>query len=160
MDLQPEGRLSYLLMSCDDGGFRQEVVEALQWEERMGSFLKELLFSLTSLLRPFQPNQLIADRFEIVRELGEGGMGFVYARPIENWESLAQSRLQNPVFNGYFYKLKAALKVRHHNICLIKEIHTAQTDIDEIDFLTMELLNGQTLAAYLATVGKMTPENT
>ncbi len=39
--------------------------------------------------------------------------------------------------------------MRHRNVCLVNEIHTTQTAHGEIDFLTMELLEGETLAARL-----------
>ena len=44
-------------------------------------------------------------------------------------------------------ELEGALKVRHPNICVVNEIHTAQTPGGEVDFLTMEFLEGETLSA-------------
>ena len=54
-------------------------------------------------------------------------------------------------------ELEGALKVRHPNICVVNEIHTAQTPGGEVDFLTMEFLEGVTLSAYLAEHGKLAP---
>ena len=78
--LQPaEEREGFLRSECgDDGELYQEVIEALYWEERMGGFLLEPLLDMATALRPFAPGQVIAERFEILREIGEGGMGVVY----------------------------------------------------------------------------------
>ena len=45
--------------------------------------------------------------------------------------------------------------MRHPNVCLVNEIHTAKTNYGEVDFLTMEFLEGQTLSAHLATNGAL-----
>ena len=56
-------------------------------------------------------------------------------------------------------ELEGALKVRHPNICVVNEIHTAQTPGGEVDFLTMEFLEGETLSTHLALHGKLSPED-
>ncbi len=125
----------------------------------MGSFLIEPLINFACLTRPFESEQVVADRFEIVREIGEGGMGVVYEAFDRKLQEQCAIKAAKPGFQRLLSpELKAALKVRHHNVCLIKEIHTAQTDFGDIDFLTMELLKGQTLSAYLAAVGKISGE--
>src|SRR5205814_4249151 len=45
----------------------------------------------------------------------------------------------------------------HPNICMVNEIHTAETPSGEVDFLTMEFLEGETLSAHLAAHGKLSP---
>src|SRR5207244_13446834 len=40
-------------------------------------------------------------------------------------------------------------------VCLVNEIHTAHTELGELDFLTMEFLEGETLTARLQTAGKL-----
>jgi DNA-binding winged helix-turn-helix (wHTH) protein len=158
--LPPKERQVYLHAVFDGNEhLRSEVLEALHWEERMGSFLTTPFVNFECLSRPFESGQVVADRFEIVREIGEGGMGVVYEAFDRKLQEQCAIKAAKPGFQRLLSpELKAALKVRHHNVCLIKEIHTAQTDFGEIDFLTMELLNGQTLSAYLATVGKIRQE--
>jgi serine/threonine-protein kinase len=52
-------------------------------------------------------------------------------------------------------EIKGALAVSHPNICRVNEIHTAHTDHGDVDFLTMELLEGETLSVHLRTRGRL-----
>ena len=157
----PEERQAFVRSACGDHReLYSELDDALQWEERMGNFLLEPVVDFTLLLRPFEPGQTIGDgRFEILREIGEGGMGVVYEAFDRKLQQRIAIKAAKPEFQRLLSpQLKAALKVRHQNICLVKEIHTAQTELGEIDFLAMELLEGETLAAHLAKAGKLSHE--
>src|SRR5664279_2657019 len=160
LQLQPEEREAYLRAACNGNQeLHGELVEALQWEERMGSFLLEPLFDLAQIARPFEPGQIVSERFEIIREIGEGGMGVVYEAFDRKLQQNIAIKAAKPGFQRLLSpELKAALKVRHQNICLVKEIHTAQTEYGEVDFLAMELLEGETLSANLAKAGKLSHE--
>src|SRR5664280_2059035 len=157
LQLQPEEREAYLRAACNGNQeLHGELVEALQWEERMGSFLLEPLFDLAQIARPFEPGQVVSERFEIIREIGEGGMGIVYEADDQRRKQRIAIKAAKPGFQRLLSpELEGALKVRHHNICLVNEIHTAQTEYGDIDFLTMEFLDGETLAVHLRAQGKM-----
>lgn len=153
-------RKSYLQIACaEDQALFQEVAGALEWEERMGEFMRRPLVSLKDLERPFRAGTVVGERFEIIREVGEGGMGVVY-------EAFDQKRQQRIAIKsaklGYRRllspELESALRVRHPNICLVNEIHSAATEYGEVDFLTMEFLDGRTLAARLAAGGRLDHE--
>ena len=160
LQLPADDRAAYVCAACDGNeALYGEIVEALGWEEQMGSFLLEPLFDLAQLVLPFQPGQVVSERFEIIREIGEGGMGVVYEAFDRKTEQRIAIKAAKPGFQRLLSpELKAALKVRHHNICLVNEIHTAQTEYGEIDFLTMEFLDGETLSAHLRTQGKLDHE--
>src|SRR5205807_7519147 len=44
---------------------------------------------------------------------------------------------------------RAAREVSHFNVCKVYELHTVQLAGGELDFLTMEFIDGQTVAARL-----------
>ncbi len=142
-------RDSFLRAAChQDSDLYAEVSEIVEWEDRMGGFMRDPLLKfidLEGLDRPFTPEQLIGDRFEIIREVGDGGMGVVY----EAYDRKRQQRIAIKCAKvGYERlppELRAALKVRHPNVCMMNEIHTEKTDLGTLDFLTMEFLDGETL---------------
>src|SRR5881397_3944370 len=104
--------------------------------------------------RPFQAGQIVSERFEIVREIGDGGMGVVYEAFDRKRNQRIAIKSAKPGFQRLLSpELEGALRVRHPNVCLVNEIHTAQTEYGEIDFLTMELLEGETLSALLSARG-------
>src|SRR5271157_1029214 len=75
----PAERELYMRTACkNDEDLYREVAEVMEWEARMGSFLLEPWVEFTKLARPFQAGEIIEERFEIAREIGEGGMGIVY----------------------------------------------------------------------------------
>src|SRR5215472_15229094 len=157
LHLPESERSGYLSVACQGNEeLLQEIAEAIEWEERMGNFLRAPLISLQDLERPFQVGAVIADRFEIIREIGEGGMGVVY----EAFDRKRQQRIAIKSAKLGFRRLltpelESALKVRHANICLVNEIHSTPTEYGEVDFLTMELLDGQTLSARLSSSGAL-----
>ena len=150
-------REAFLREQCgEDPDLYYDVLESLRWEERMGSFLQEPMFDLTTLVSPFESGQVVAERFEIRREIGQGGMGVVYEAYDRRRGQSVAIKAAKPGFQRLLSpELEGALTVRHHNVCLVNEIHTAQTQHGEIDFLTMELLCGETLSARLARGGKL-----
>lgn len=150
----PGQRETYLRAAChQDQDLYSEVSEIVEWEERMGDFMRDPLvglIDLEALDRPFKPDEVVADRFEIIREVGDGGMGVVY----EAYDRKRQQRIAIKCAKlGYERlspELHGALKVRHPNVCLVNEIHTAATDLGKLDFLTMEFLDGETLLSRLS----------
>ncbi len=157
---QPVGhREAFLRLACEtDDGLYQEAAETLDWEGRMGEFLKKPLTALTVVSRPFEPGMVVESRFEIVRVIGEGGMGIVYEAIDRKRNQRIAIKSAKPGFQRLLSpELEGALKVRHPNICLVNQIHTTKTENGDVDFLTMEFLQGETLSTRLARTGKLTP---
>jgi serine/threonine protein kinase len=92
--------------------------------------------------------QVVADRFQILRKLGEGGMAVVYEAMDRK---LGERRALKFPKAGYSQTMppeaRSALRVTHDNICRIHEIHSAVTSAGPADFISMEYLEGETLAA-------------
>lgn len=149
----PQQRKSFLQAACrDDAQLYEEATETVEWEERMGNFLLEPLLVFKNLEKPFQPGDVVSERFEIIREMGEGGMGVVY----EGYDRKRKQRIAIKSAKCGFRRLltpelESALQVRHPNICLVNEIHTAVTPHGEVDFLTMEFLDGAPLSTSLSS---------
>jgi serine/threonine protein kinase len=111
-------------------------------------------------------NQVVAGRFEILRFLSSGGMGEVY----EAWDRDLQERIAlktirpeiaaNPsVIERFKREVKQARVISHENVCRVYEVfsHT-QPSGDRLWFLTMELLEGQTLSGRLRQLGPFQPK--
>lgn len=155
----PTEREPFLRSECEtDSNLYQEIAETLEWEARMGSFLQQPLVALTVVGRLFRPGEVIDGRFEIVRTVGEGGMGVVYEAIDRKRNLRIAIKSAKPGFQRLLSpELEGALKVRHPNICLVNQIHTTKTDAGEVDFLSMEFLEGETLSAHLERKSKLDP---
>lgn len=107
-----------------------------------------------TLAGPFQPGELVSSRFRIQRPLAEGGMGLVY---LATDEKLNQPRALKVAKHGFAAQLspeaRSALAVTHPNVCRVFEIHTAHTPSGPVDFLSMEFIDGGTLAQHLRRHG-------
>lgn len=153
-------RESYLRIACEgNDDLYREVADTVTWEERMGSFLLHPMFILQDPSRGICAGQIVSERFEIVRKIGEGGMGIVY----EALDRKRHQRIALKFAKAGFQRmlspeLEGALKVRHSNICLVNEIHTTRIEEYEVDFLTMEFVEGETLSRYLSEHGKLPQE--
>lgn len=153
----PVERESYLRIACaGDPALYEETAEAVRWEEQMGSFLLRPVLVSRDSLQPFDVGQVVSERFEILEKIGEGGMGVVYEALDRKRNQRIAIKSAKPGFHRLLSpELEGALKVRHPNVCLVSEIHTAQTGNGEIDFLSMELLEGETLSARLSVQKKL-----
>jgi tetratricopeptide (TPR) repeat protein len=150
---QPRGgREAYLRRACapDGQSFDRELFEEawryVQWEERMAGFLLEPLFPLGQAAVVFQPGELLGGRFQIIRQVGEGGMGVVYEALDEKLDRRVALKFAKAGFRKRLPpEVRHAREISHPNVCKIFDIHTLSTDRGEIDFLSMEFLEGETL---------------
>jgi len=106
----------------------------------------------------FSPGTLLLDRFRIIREIASGGMGTVF---LATDEKLGQARAIKIARAGHARVLTpeaaTALRVTHPNVCRVHEIHTLDSAEGQIDFLSMEFVDGETLAARLNRQGPPAP---
>jgi serine/threonine protein kinase len=146
----PEAREAWLRTACaGDAELFSLVWDYVQWNNRMQGFLLEPLFPPPAE-HPFAPGDLLADRFRIVREVAEGGMGIVYEATDERLERRIAIKCAKRQFRGRLPpEVRHAGEISHPNVCKTFDIHTASTARGEIDFLTMEFIEGETLAERL-----------
>ncbi|MBS1859517.1 MAG: tetratricopeptide repeat protein [Acidobacteria bacterium] len=150
---RPSGeRESYLRTACGpDVALYGQVWDHVQWEERMNGFLLDPLFPPLSCEHPFEPGELLDGRFRIVREVAQGGMGIVYEAMDEKLDRRIALKCAKTGFHSRLPpEVRNASAISHPNVCRIFEIHTASTPQGNVDFLTMEFLDGETLAERLA----------
>jgi tetratricopeptide (TPR) repeat protein/tRNA A-37 threonylcarbamoyl transferase component Bud32 len=101
---------------------------------------------------PVQPGETLAGRFRVLRRIAEGGMGVVY----EAFDEKLKRRIALKCARGQHGRklspeVRLATELTHPNICKIYEIHGAETVRGPVEFLTMEFLDGPTLAERLAS---------
>ena len=144
----PHERESYLLSaSSGDAELFQRAWEYVQWEARMDGFLLEPLCGPLLQEPRFQPGDLLVGRFRILQEVAQGGMGIVYEAYDERLERRIAIKCAKPGFTRRLPpEVRLAREISQPNVCKIFEIHTASTPEGEIDFLSMEFLEGETLA--------------
>lgn len=107
---------------------------------------------------PLAVGTVLAERFEIVREIAQGGIGHVYeARDLELGSAVALKTLRPRLARDerarerFRREVRLARRVTHHNACRLFDMGQD----GEIAFLTMELLEGETLAAWLDRNGPL-----
>lgn len=147
-----EERDAYLQNRCaGDPELHQEVWNYVEWETRMKGFLLEPLYSVRAMEHRFEPGEILDQRFRIIREVAQGGMGIVYEAEDQKLERRVALKCAKAGFGKRLPpEVRHATEISHPNVCKTFEIHTASTRLGEIDFLTMEFLVGETLAERLA----------
>jgi serine/threonine protein kinase/tetratricopeptide (TPR) repeat protein len=110
------------------------------------------------------PGEQLAGRFTILRFVARGGMGAVY----EANDVMLRTRVALKVLQGrvttdaaamerFRRELLLARRVSHLNVCRVYELYQSTTGAGApIHFLTMEFLQGETLAARIGREGRMT----
>jgi tetratricopeptide (TPR) repeat protein len=103
---------------------------------------------------------LLASRFELLAPLGQGGMGEVWkARDRQLGEDIAvktisNERLGDAVSLARFKReIQLARKIAHPNICRVYDLFEDTTVSPPRAFLTMEFIEGETLAERLERTG-------
>ena len=137
-----------------------EVMTRVQWEERMRGLLGDSTLSHgPNRASIFETGEIVSGRFRIVRELGRGGMGVVYEADDLKLSRKVAIKCAPLVYQSQLTpEARTALEISHPNVCKLYELHTAATPSGSIDFLTMEFIPGETLAARIKREGPPSPE--
>ncbi len=98
----------------------------------------------------FVPGQLLINRFLIVRRVAQGGMGIIWEANDQKLDRRVAIKCAKAGYGKHLPpEVRHAREVSHPSLCKIFEIHTASTPHGEIDFISMEFLQGETLAQRL-----------
>jgi tetratricopeptide (TPR) repeat protein len=123
----------------------------------------------------FAPGEVVGGRYRVIRFVAGGGAGEVYE--VEDRElggRVALKALRHALggdarrFERFRREIHLARRVTHPNVCRLYDAGhhvraaasppgTAEVTHEEIFYLTMEFLAGETLATRLAADGRMTP---
>jgi serine/threonine protein kinase/Flp pilus assembly protein TadD len=102
--------------------------------------------------------QLFAGRFELIEELGAGGMGIVYrAYDKEVGEEIALKVLHPDIavdektVDRFRNEIKLARRITHKNVCRMHELHQDGKEL----FITMEYVPGQDLKGLIKESGAL-----
>jgi predicted ATPase len=102
-----------------------------------------------------EPGEVLSGRYEVIRPLGEGGMGAVYEVHDRELDESVALKLLHPQLSGdpdYRQRLRTevrlARRVSHPNVC---RVHDLGQHSDQL-FVTMELLGGRTLRDLLRSI--------
>ena len=161
LEQEPGTRAGYLQTACGaDADLYAEVAERVDWERRMGGFLRESIITAFDFLdRPFEPGEFVADRFRIGEEIGRGGMGVVYEAYDERLSRRVAIKSAQAGYGHWLPpEVRAAREVSHFNVCKVHDLHSTVTDLGEVEFLTMEFIEGETLSARIQRTGPLSPE--
>jgi serine/threonine protein kinase len=107
---------------------------------------------------------VLAKRFVLRQFIGQGGMGEVYlAEDLELGGQLALKTVRGGLLDmrgvaRFKREVQLSRQVTHQNICRVFDVGKEILDGQELIFLTMEYLEGETIAQNLAQKGKMSVE--
>ncbi len=171
VDLDPVSRQSYLESACrdDDSQIRQEVKRLLRHHEQGTSDdLSRLPLEIAGEPREtaFIAGDLVNGRFRVVRFIGKGGMGEVYEAEDEAigvrvaLKTIRSGMEMDDRLQTHFRReVQVARRITHPNVCRIYDLFEYWSDDpllgakQSLLFLTMELLDGESLAERIAKSG-------
>ncbi|MDQ2710840.1 MAG: hypothetical protein M3Y24_01170, partial [Acidobacteriota bacterium] len=144
-------RQAYLRQACEgDSGLFARVWNYIEWEERMGGFLLDPFVPPAESDHALQPGRMLINRFRILREVAQGGMGVVWEALDEKLNLRVAIKFAKTGFgNRLPPEVRNARDISHPNVCNIFEIHTISSPQGDVDFISMEFLEGETLSERL-----------
>src|ERR1700683_620235 len=169
---QPQSvRNDFVRRECNgDRELEAQVLRLLAADQQAGSFLESP--ALTTVAARSFPLSLLSTgsvasgRFEILRFIGQGGMGQVYeALDLELKARVALKVIRPDIssdprmLSRFRREVQLTRRITHPNVCRTFDIerHSSSAgDGGDLTFLTMELLEGETLADRLHREGRLT----
>ncbi|HET6983764.1 MAG TPA: protein kinase [Myxococcaceae bacterium] len=111
-----------------------------------------------------QAGDTVAGRFVIIRFVARGGMGEVYEADDTALRTRVALKTLRPEFAAdtgslerFRREVLLARSVAHPNVCRVFELHSTVAHGGPLTFLTMEYLEGDSLAAFLTRTGPLDP---
>jgi hypothetical protein len=161
------GRAAFLDQACSDPEVRRQVEILLKQSEQTSNFLERpaLEVEAASLARaqsremPPVHFPFLGSRYELMEQIGRGGMGTVYkARDRETDEIIALKVLNSDIatdhriIDRFKTEMRLARKVTHKNVCRIYDLNR----VGDKTYITMEFVEGESLRRVLNRLGGLT----
>src|SRR5580698_523571 len=175
LELPESGRQIFVSSAAQgDTQLEQEVLRLLKADSEAGHYLENPIVETSCSTgydpspAPFEPGDILKGRFRIDRHVGFGGMGHV----CEAWDLDLKVRValkvirpevaSNPAALEYFRReVRTARTITHINVCRTFDLDRCAANSDVLHpqeryFLTMEFLDGETLASRIQRDGPLT----
>jgi tetratricopeptide (TPR) repeat protein len=158
LDLPKEQRSGFLNGACaGDPEMRSEVEKLLaQTDDTQTANIFDVPQHALS------GGETLGDRFRILRFVGKGGMGEVYEAEDCELRGNVALKILRPELSGdpdfltrFRREVQLARRVTHANICRVFDVGFDRWNEDSRVFLTMEFLDGETLAQHLRRTGPL-----
>jgi serine/threonine protein kinase/Tfp pilus assembly protein PilF len=102
-----------------------------------------------------------AERYEVLEELGKGGMGEVYKVKDKKLDEEMALKVLKPeiaadkdIIERFKNELKFARKIAHRNVCKMYDLN----EEEESPYITMEYVKGEDLKSFIRRKGKLKEE--
>ncbi len=107
----------------------------------------------------FQPGEVIAGKYEVLKHLGEGGMGVVVSARHRDLDTRVAIKVVRPeyaqneqIVARMLLEARSAAKIRSEHVCKVLDVGRLETGVP---YIVMEYLDGQDLGQALAQQGKL-----
>ncbi len=153
LDLDPNKRAVHVAEACSgDPDLHAEVCRLMDAFDKADGFIEESAANEVASLIMRSKEPLAAGRrfahYEIIRQIGAGGMGEVYLATDEKLGRRVAIKILNDEFSShesniqrFLQEAKAASSLNHPNILVIHEISLS----DEVNYIVSEYVEGKTL---------------
>jgi serine/threonine-protein kinase len=155
----PAERSAFLDRACgDDGELRHEVESLLGFHNRAETFIEKPPAVMAAALLEATESRVgqTIGHYEIIREIGRGGMGKVYLARDALLGRQVALKLLLPRFTEDAQRVRrlrqearVASALNHPNIIIIYEIGEASTESGGVHFIATEFIEGRTLGALI-----------
>ena len=115
--------------------------------------------TLMTPVRTFRKGAVFAERYEILEELGQGGMGEVYRVKDKKLDEEMALKVLKPeiaarqeIIERFKNELKFARKIAHRNVCKMYDLNEGE----DVLYITMEYVAGRDLKSRIEEKGSLT----
>src|SRR3954467_4439798 len=114
--------------------------------------------------RTFQDGDIVASRYRVIRFIARGGAGEAYEAEDAQLHARGALKTLRPegagnefVLARFRREISLARKITHPNVCRVFDLGLHPSAQGQISFLTMELLDGESLRGRLQRAGRIRP---